>query len=172
MTDTKLTDAVFRETDATFSLNSYEEDKLALISLFNQCTTEVNIYSHVLCPKIFDTKEMIEACDQFCLKSHRTKINILVKDSRPITRISHRLLGLSHRHSSSIFFKTINPRVHSREDDYVTFDKSAYFILPNYEHYSAVCNFSDAQRTTELLAFFNDTWDRSEPDTEFRSVLM
>ena len=172
MSEHDIENAVFRETKTTFGLDSYDDDKQAIVSLFKQCETQINIYSHVLCPKIFDTKELVDACDEFCLKSHRTKINILVKESRRITRISHRLLSLSHRHSSSIFFKTVNPRVNSREDDFVTFDKSAYFILPDFEHYSGVCNFSDAQRTAELLTFFNDAWDRSEPDTEFRSVLM
>ncbi len=155
-----------------FDLNSFEEDKLALVSLIKQTKSEVNIYSHILCPVIFDTEEVVLACEQFCLKNHRTKINVLVNESRPITRVSHRLLSLAHRHSSSVFFKTINPLIHSREDDFICFDKSAYFQLPNHQHYEAKCNFSDADQNSRLMTFFLDSWARSEVDTEFRSALL
>jgi|AJXC01.1.fsa_nt_gi hypothetical protein len=41
-------------TKTTFDLNSFDEDKIALISLINQTKSELNIDSHVLCPTIFD----------------------------------------------------------------------------------------------------------------------
>ncbi|PHS71667.1 MAG: GNAT family acetyltransferase [Cycloclasticus sp.] len=172
MSTDSLESAVFRETNTVFDLNSFDEDKLAIIKLMDQAQTEVNIFSHVLCPKIFDTDIVIRACENFCLKNHRTKINILIKDSRPITRISHRLLGLSHKLSSSIFFKKLNPTVSMREDDFVCFDRSAYFKLPNNEHYAGNCNFADADYTAHLLSFFKDAWERSEPDVEFRSAIL
>jgi len=167
---TDLENALFRQTDTLYTLESYLQDQVALVSLIDQCNGLINIYSHTLCPQVFNTSSVIEACEKFCLKNHRTKINILINDSRPITRISHRLLGLSHRHSSSIFFKKINPIIETRDDDFICFDKSAFFQLPNHLHYAAICNFSDASRTSRLLAFFNDAWDRSEPDSELRSM--
>lgn len=172
MSTNKFEYAVFRETQTTFNLNSFEEDKAALVSLIQQTASEINIYSHALCPSIFNTEDIVEACHQFCLKNHRTKINILVNESRPITRVSHRLLALSHRHSSSIFFKTINPIIPAREDDFVCFDKSAYLQLPDHRHYAATCNFSGADHNSRLMAFFLDAWERSEIDLEFRSAAL
>ena len=96
---------IFRETKTTFVLTSFEEDIKALTSLINQTQKEICIFSHLLSPMIFDTEPVVSACEKFCLKNHRTKINVLVDETRPITRISHRLLGLSHRFSSSVFFK-------------------------------------------------------------------
>lgn len=172
MSISSLENAVFRETKTTFNLESYEEDKLALVSLIQQTKTNLRIYSHTLCPMVFNTEAIILACEQFCLKNHATKIQIIINEDRPITRISHRLLNLSHRHSSSIFFKKINPDISLREDDFICFDKSAYFQLPNHQHYSGICNFADADRTARFLSFFNDAWDRSEPDPEFRSIII
>ncbi|ORU92914.1 MAG: GNAT family acetyltransferase [Cycloclasticus sp. symbiont of Bathymodiolus heckerae] len=172
MSTIELQNAVFRETKTTINLSSFEEDSAALVALISQTKSEINIYSHILCPPIFNTETTLLAFEQFCLKNHRTKINILVNESQPITRISHRLLGLSHRHSSSIFFKKINPVIPSRNDDFVCFDKSAYFQLPNYQHYAGTCNFADAGQNTRFMGFFADAWDRSEPDAEFRSVML
>jgi hypothetical protein len=172
MLNETIESAVFRKTETTFELNSFDEDKLAVSSVMEQTRTQINIYSHVLCPSIFNTQLVLDACERFCLKDHRSTINILINDSRPITRVSHRLLALSHRYSSSIFLKKINPLIESRGDDFVCFDKSAYFQLPNYEHYESLCNFSDAQRTSDFLMFFNDAWERSELDPELRSVLL
>jgi len=170
MSTDQLEHAVFRETKNTFNLTSFDEDILALVSLIKQTPLEINIYSHTLNNLIFDTEAVISACEQFCLKNHRTKINILVNETRPITRISHRLLGLSHRFSSSIFFKKINPDIPSREDDFVCFDRSAYLQIPNNQHYIGICNFSDADRTTRFLSYFNNAWERSEVDLELRSL--
>ena len=169
---TDLENAIFRETNTLYTLESYQQDQVALVWLIEQCKNSINLYSHILCPQVFNTSPVIEACEKFCLKNHRTKINILINDSRPITRISHRLLGLSHRHSSSIFFKKINPLIETRDDDFVCFDKSAFFQLPNHLHYDAICNFADASRTSRFLAFFNAAWDRSEPDPELRSMCL
>lgn len=170
MPKTDLENAIFRETDTLYPLESYHQNQVALVLLIGQCNNLINIYSHTLCPQIFNTPLVIEACERFCLKNHRTKINILINESRPITRISHRLLGLSHRHSSSIFFKKVNPIIENREDDFVCFDKSAFFQLPNHLHYAAICNFADASRTSRFLSYFNDAWDRSETDPELRAM--
>lgn len=170
MSTYELEHAIFRETKTTFKLNSFEEDKLALVSLINQTPREINIYSHTLSAMIFDTEPVIFACEQFCLKNHRTQINVLVNETRPITRISHRLLGLSHRFSSSVSFKKVAADISSREDDFVCFDKSAYLQIPNHQHYVGVCNFSDADHTARFLSYFNDAWERSAPDVELRSM--
>jgi len=172
MSTYELENAIFRQTKTSFKLNSFDEDILAVTRLIEQACSVVNIYSHTLCPSIFDTASVIHACEQFTLKNHRTSINILIDESRPITDISHRLLGLSHRHPSSIFFKKIADDIHPREDDFLCIDKSAYFQLPSHSHYSGICNFSDAGRTAQFLAFFNDAWARSEPDPELRSILL
>ncbi|WP_020162178.1 hypothetical protein [Cycloclasticus pugetii] len=166
----ELEHAVFRETKTTFNLNSFEENKLALVCLINQAHTDINIYSHTLNPLVFDTEAVIFACEQFCLKNHRTHINILVNETRPITRISHRLLGLSHRFSSSISFKKVAAASPPREDDFVCFDKSAYLQIPNYQHYVGLCNFSDADRTAQFLSYFKSAWEISSPDIELRSL--
>ncbi|MGB0238936.1 MAG: GNAT family acetyltransferase [Cycloclasticus sp.] len=166
----QLEQAVFRETKTTFDLTSFDEDIKALTSLINQTQNEICIFSHLLSPMIFDTEPVVSACEKFCLKNYRTKINVLVDETRPITRISHRLLGLSHRFSSSVFFKKTGSDLPLREDDFVCFDKSAYFQLPHYQHYAGRCNFSDADRTTKLLVFFKEAWERSEPDIELRSI--
>jgi len=166
----ELEHAVFRETKTTFNLASFEEDKLALVSLINQSQTEINIYSHTLSAMIFDTEPVIFACEQFCLKNHRTQINVLVNETRPITRTSHRLLGLSHRLSSSVSFKKVATEVSPREDDFVCFDRSAYLQIPNHQHYVGICNFSDADRTARFLSFFKDAWELSAPDVELRSI--
>jgi hypothetical protein len=168
----EIEQAIFRETNTTFNLNSFEEDALAIIKLMGQTQTEVNIFSHTLSPRIFNSFDLIQACEDFCLKNHRTKINILVTETKPITRISHHLLGLSHKHSSSVFFKQLNPSIPMRDDDFVCFDRSAYFQLPNHQHYAGKCNFADANYTAKLLTFFKDAWDLSETSTEFRSVVI
>ncbi|MDF1689977.1 MAG: GNAT family acetyltransferase [Cycloclasticus sp.] len=166
----ELEHAVFRETKTTFNLTSFEEDILALVSLINQTHVEINIYSHTLNRLIFDTEAVVTACEKFCLKNHRTKINILVNETRPITRISHRLLGLSHRFPSSVFFKKTHADISHREDDFICFDKSGYLQIPNYQHYIGICNFSDADRTAQFLSYFNDAWERSAVDIELRSM--
>ena len=83
----QLEQAVFRETKTTFDLTSFEEDIKALTSLINQTQNEICIFSHLLSPMIFDTEPVVSACEKFCLKNHRTKINVLVDETRPITRI-------------------------------------------------------------------------------------
>ncbi|PCI21577.1 MAG: GNAT family acetyltransferase [Piscirickettsiaceae bacterium] len=171
-TSKSIENAVFRETKETFSLHSYDEDQQALVYLINQAQVSVKIYSHLLCPAIFNSELVVDACERFCLKNHRTHIEILVQKTRPLTNISHRLLSLAHKHISSVSFKKLNPDISQRTDDFVCFDRSAYFQLPNAEHYEAICNFSDASRTAIFSAHFNDAWERSHHDPELRMLLL
>lgn len=164
--------AVYRETKTTFSLLSYKEGQEALAHLMAQATTTINIYSQSLCPAILNTQIVIDACEQFCLKNHRTHINILVQETRPITQVSHRLLSLAHKHISSISFKKLNTDIAIRGDDYISIDRSAYWQLPNTQSYESVCNFADARRTAIFLAHFNDAWERSSADSELRELVI
>jgi len=172
MSTEELEHAIFRETTTTFQLSSYEQDTLAVAKLIEQARECVNIFSHKLCPTIFDTQAVIHACEEFCLRNPRTHINILICDSRPISRISHRLLGLSHRLPSNITFKKIASDINPPEGDFICIDKSAYFHLPNHQHYQGFCNFSDAKHTAPFLSFFKEIWERSEADPELRSTLL
>ena len=168
----KIQTAVFRETNDTFKLKSYADGQQALVHLFKQANVSIKIYSHSLCPALFNSSTVIEACEQFCLKNHRTQIHIIVEETRPLTQISHRLLSLAHKHSSSIFLKKMKTDGPKRNDDYVCIDRSAYFQLPSSQHYESICNFSDAHRTAIFLTHFNDAWDVSFVDPELRTQLL
>ncbi len=172
MSNLLIEQAVFRETQHTFNLKSFGEGQAAVVSLISQAQHEINLYSHVLCPHIFNTEPVINAFTQFCLKNNRTQVNILINDSRPITQLSHRLLSLSHRLSSSIHFKKLNPRLAIRDDDFICFDRSAYLQLTHYQHYAGTCHFSDADRTIQLLSFFKEAWEQSCTDPELRSITL
>jgi len=172
MSTYELEHAVLRETKNTFTLSSFEQDTLAIERLIGQAKKNVNIYSHTLCPAIFNNQKIVHACEAFCIKNPYTQLNILVSDSRPITRISHALLGLSHRLPSSIEFKVLASDISPPEGDFVCIDRSAYFQLSNHQHYAGICNFSDAGQTATLLSFFKDAWERSEIDSELRSLLI
>lgn len=164
--------AIFRETDQVFHLNSFKDDAQAVSLLIQAAQHKVCIYSQRLNPPIFDTQIVLQACERFCLKNDRAQLHVLVEKPKAVTQRSHRLLHLSHRYSSSLFLKTLHPRLTKRYDEFVCIDKSAYFYLPNNEHFEASCHFADAQRTGELLETFEDAWEQSESDVEFRDLLL
>lgn len=164
--------AVIGETAKTFKLDSTQADAEAVALLIQQARSTVNIYSKQLYSTIYSTPSVIEACHHFCIRSSRSRINILVDETRPITQVSHRLLSLSHRHSSSIFFKKTHPDYIHRNDEFCCVDRNAYFRLDDSGHYLASCNFSDSLLTGNLLAFFNDAWERSVSDSELASNLL
>lgn len=172
MEDHELQQAIIRETKTEFHLNSYEDDSQAVAALISQASSLVSIYSERLCPEIYDSAEVIEACHQFALKSPRSQIHILVDETRSLTQFSHRLLTLSHKHTSSIFFKKTDVDCKNRKDEFCCIDRSAYFKLSNSQHYQGTCNFSDSLVTGNLLSFFDDAWERSSPDPELRSYLL
>ena len=164
--------AVFRETKQTYSLQSFKKGQQALVHLIDQATTTISVYSHSLCPSILNIQSVADACEQFCLKNHRTHINMLVQETRSISQISHRLLSLAHKHISSVSFKKLNTDIALRADDYICIDRSAYWQLPNAQSYESICSFADARRTAIFLAHFNDAWERSSPDLELRELVL
>ena len=167
-----IQNAVLGETKHSFQLESIQADAEAVALLINQARSVVNIYSKHLYPSIYNTSAVIEACHQFCMKSSRTRINIIVDQTRPLSQRSHRLLSLSHRHSSSIFFKKTHPDFTHRSDEFCCIDRNAYFKLDNSEHYLATCDFSDSLITGNLLSFYKDAWERSAADPELSSYIL
>lgn len=172
MEDHALQQAIIRETKTEFHLTSYKQDSQAVAALISQASSLVSIYSERLCPEIYDSAEVIKACHQFVLKNSRSKIHILVDETRPLTQHSHRLLALSHKHSSSIFFKKTDDSCKNRKDEFCCIARSAYFKLSSSQHFQGTCNFSDSLVTGNLLSFFDDAWERSSPDPELRSYLL
>lgn len=160
----------FKSRENDISLSSRDEVKIINIALTQLASRNIDIISKHLDPGVFDTVDFIEAIKQLSISSKFTKIRILIKSSEPITLNGHRIIELIQQLTSSIEVRKIAEEYKSHNEAFSLYDGKAVIYLPHSDRYEGFANFNRPRLATELSNFFNEVWERSEPDANLRRL--
>jgi hypothetical protein len=157
---------------ALIALDSSAACAEAVVELIEQAKRQISIFSPSLSPRIFDTENVLDACQTFALKHQYTHINILIDERCTMHRTGYGLLRLYHRCMSSISIHKVDPEFVRRDDEFVCIDQAGYFhrhdIYSTQAHYSLETSF----RTKELMRVFSNAWETSTLDQNLRQQLL
>lgn len=149
--------------------NSNDNYQVALCML-QQTRREVAILSRHLDGRLYDTSEFIHALSKLAVQQPRCRIRLLLKDVEPLVKYGHRIIELSRRLSSMIGIRTIHPDYREYNEAYMVFDERGIIKRRYADRYEGIANFNDPKQARELMAFFNEIWNISEPDPNMRRL--
>ena len=157
-------------TDEDISINTREENCLAITKMAQQCRKSIEIISHNLNPEIYDTVEFVEATKRMILDNRHTKVRILVFQTQSIVKKGHRLVDLAKDLSSFIEFRVPGEEFRSFNEALFIADSIGYIHRFNAERFEGMVNFNDLRVSKYLRQHFERMWDRSETDVNFRKL--
>lgn len=160
----------FKKHQNDISLSSRDEVKIINIALTQKATRTIDIISKNLDPGIFDIPDFIEAIKQLSISSKFTKIRILIKDSEPMIRNGHRLIEIIQQLTSSIEIRKISEEYKSYNEAFSLFDTRGVIYLRYDDRYEGFANYDHPRMAAELSNLFNEIWEYSEPDANFRRL--
>jgi hypothetical protein len=162
------------QNNAEIALETALENRDAVVSLVQQASSSISLFSRDLDPRVFDNAEFERALFNLARKHKSTDIRILVQDTSIAIRQGHCLIRLAQKLTSSVFVH--NPaKEHSREQStFMIVDNTGMLYRPRSasNSYTAAVNHNAPQRAGELNDYFDEMWERSTPDSQIRRLYL
>jgi len=158
------------ESHELLSLESAADHRTVALAMARQAVRTLHIFTRDLDHAVFDTPEFEEAASHLARGSQYSRILILVQDSGAAVRRGHRLVDLAQRLSSKIEIRKPVAEYADVNRAFFVADETGYITRQLADRYEAVANFSDRLAARDLVAFFNEVWQRSQQDSQLRRL--
>lgn len=147
-------------------LNNYQ----CMMDFLRLSRKTVCIYSQRLDGRLFDTHEF-SLCIKKLLREHRhIQIRILIFDVDPVIKQGHRLIELARRATSNISIRIVARQYRSNISAFMVFDNSMLIYRKNAERFEGIAEADNKKHALELTDYFNEVWEMSEEDPNFRRL--
>ena len=157
-------------TSECLSVDSRQNYHDAIVKLLASAQDDVAIISRHLDPTIFNKEDFIQSATEFIKRSKNASLRILVHDTSPLIKNNHRVLYLSQRVSSKIEIRTISDEYSQFNQAFLVADSKGYIHSLKADLYDAEVNFSDPDKSKELMEKFTSIWEMCIQDTGIRRL--
>ncbi len=151
-------------------LESLSDNRAAADHLAGEVRRELLVFSRDMDPNVLNRGEWLEAVRQFVIRSRHTQLRVLVIDPTRAIREGHGLVRLGQRLSSHIHLHRVNEDHADRADCFIVADDLAYLYRPNAARWEGRWSTRSGADARQLRQDFDDMWQRSLPEPEFRKL--
>lgn len=164
MTDMILTD------DEMVAFDSRDHAAQITSELIDLARQEICIFGPIIDPVLFDNEVTIAKLSEFARRSQRTRLRIVVHDTRKNVIDSHRLLPLAQRLTSHIQIHITHQKHQDQRHQFMLIDGKAYLYCPNAERYQGRAEKDAAGTVRDFQQQFEELWSHSRPDVNTRRL--
>jgi predicted GNAT family N-acyltransferase len=150
---------------------SRDEALSETLRLLAAAKREVAIYTRDLDAALYDNDAVLDALKQLAIRGRGVAIRILVQEPRTPAQDGHRLIGLAQRLSSVFALRTpVQEEDRQYPSAFLLNDARGYYFRTLGSRYEGeAVNYAPGKHA-QLLEFFNQVWERSEPSEELRQL--
>jgi predicted GNAT family N-acyltransferase len=153
------------------NVESREQGAAESLTLIGEARRDLCVYSRDLDPALFESDAALEALKRVAISGRGASIRIIIQDPRLVVARGHRLIELAQRLSSVFALRTpVNDDDLQYPSAFLLNDASGYYFRvlgTRFEGESV--NYSPG-RHAQLLEYFNQVWERSEPSEDLRQL--
>lgn len=147
------------------------EDNLTLaVQLVSQATHRLDIFTRDLDARIYDNAEFEAVVRSLVVNSSRAKVRVLVIDPDRAIKTGHRLLELSRKLTTSIEIRKVHEDYSANPECYLIADERGLMHRKLASRYEAIVNFNNPSEVLELIHHFNEVWEHSSPELDFKRL--
>lgn len=134
----------------------------------------LDIVSRALDPKVYDTREFVEAARRLVASGRgRAKVRIVVLDPEALLAYgNHRLVDLCMKLSSYMEIRRPGPDHQDFNQAMLIADGKAVIHRKHSDLFAGVANFHAPWRAENLSESFEALWQNGEPDPNFRRLML
>lgn len=144
----------------------------AAARLAGQARRGLRVWTPDLEPRLYDTRDFLDAVKTLALATRAAEIRFLVADARRAMQLGHRLPELARQMSSAIAIRRIPPPQADQPEAYLVVDRQGYLHRPVAEQGEAVLCFQDPLGAADLERAFDGVWECASPDPETRRLYL
>ena len=148
-----------------------EECTAAVDQLVAGARHKLWIYTRDLDRLLYDRESFIAEVRRIALSGRGAEVRILIQDASDAVRDSHRLLHLAARLPSYIHLRTpVIDEDRQYPSAFILNDIGGFLLRPIGSRYEGEGQSASPGLQAGLLNYFNQAWERAEPDPELRRV--
>ena len=150
---------------------SRDEAITAVLTLLGDARHSMAFYTRELDPGLLDAEPVLQALRQLAMRGRGAELRLLVQEPQTALLDGHRLIALAQRLPS-----VIRLRVPVEDSDrqyaaaFAFNDVGGYLLRPLGNRYEGQGSTCDPGRQAQLLRYFEQVWERSEPATVLRPL--
>ena len=150
---------------------SRDEAITAVLTLLGDARHSMAFYTRELDPGLLDAEPVLQALRQLAMRGRGAGLRLLVQEPQTALLDGHRLIALAQRLPSAIRLRV--PVEDSDRQYAAAFafnDVGGYLLRPLGNRYEGQGNTCDPGRQAQLLRYFEQVWERSEPAAALRPL--
>lgn len=163
-------DCTLGETAGDYALASRDDNRRAATLLASQARRVIELFTPDLEPALYDQTAFIDALSQLAISGPRARIRILAKDFEHTVKAGHRLMELARRLSSYVELRRVHEDYRDNNETFLLADDYGLLHRRHAPRFEGTFSCKAPLEVRRLRAFFDEVWDRSEPDADVRRL--
>lgn len=165
-----LDNYILGESDETLKVDSSDECGEAVLALTRQAKRSLDIFSHTLERRVYNSQALYTAALQLATYSRYSQIRIILKDATHAIKDGSRLVELSQRLSSRVQIRTPPVEYRDVSEEFVIADDVGLLHRKLASRYEGELCFYEPLKCRQLKKFFDECWEKSAPDPNLRRL--
>jgi len=158
------------ETRGSHALEDLASSRDAALALARQARRSLRIMSRDLDARLLGTDDFVEAASAMARRSRHTFIRILVQDAGPAVRRHHPLIRLIQGLPSHIEARRVAAEWANEACAFIVADDHGLHYRPYGDRFEGTVDFAAGADAVQYRDWFDDIWERSVPEREFRRL--
>lgn len=144
----------------------------ATLDVVKSARRSLSIFSHDLDPSVYDRIEFLDAVKHLILTHKFSRIQILLVSPVSAVKNGHRLVELARRFNTFFEIRRIDEEYANRSDAFLIADETGVVYRLNAERWEGIADTHAPRIAKKYLAVFEEAWQHSEPEPEFRQLFI
>lgn len=158
------------ETAGEHALHHRADARDAALALARQARLCLRIFTPDLDGALYSNEPFREAVSRLARAGPLTFQRILVQDPSRAVRDDHRLIGLVQQLPTHIGVRRVGEDWQDEPFSFLLADEQGVLWRPAADRFEGTVDFHAGPRARELRKWFDDVWEQSTPDPEFRRL--
>ena len=158
------------ETATRKVLTGSQEIRDAAIRVARSTKRHLAIYSHELNATIYDSPAFLSAITELALATRAAQVRVLLGRSRAALSNAPKFIELSRRMQSVVHMRQLGEEAGHHEETFLVADEHGIIYQPSEARWEGISDTEAPHLARRYLTTFNDMWERSAPDPEFRRL--
>ena len=146
-------------------LIDFQEHSVKLVA---QARRAISILSHNLDAPIYADDAFVDVLSSFVRSSRNAQVQILVKDTKPLVEVGHKLAKLHQRLSSKILLRKLTVEPDDTDMGFMLCDTDALLYKNDDAFYKGFANSNAAVEVKRLRDTFDYIWEYGEAEPELQ----
>lgn len=146
--------------------------RIATLDVVKSAKRSLSIYSQNLDAAVYDRIEFLDAVKKLILTHKFSRIQILLESPVEAIKNGHRLIELARRFSSFFEIRRVSQEYAGRKDAFLIADETGVVYRLNAQRWEGIADTHAPRIAQKYLDQFEEVWQHSEPEPEFRQLLI